>query len=390
MKYLATFVLSICIFCSCGGNKKQYDAIVVSDSVQTYCNPLMDGEGNPITFGDPFILHASDGRFYMYGTTDYTFLDYRVYSSDDLAHWRYEGKCFTPQDNTWTTNVFWAPEVYEYKGKFYMFHSSNWKFNPMDEEENFRLGVAVADTPLGPFVEMYEQPIFDSKYPIIDANLYFSEDGSVYLYYSRCCYKHPVESELATLLKKEGKAGEVQESWIYGVRLKPDFSGIIGEPVLLLCPPKTLDDPQSKWEDLSALAGEGESVRRWNEGSFLFKHNDVYYMMYSCNYWRGKHYAVGYATSSSPLGPFVKAEENPILQKNTEQGGNVYCTGHNMVLTLPNGDMYCIYHGRTAHTDSITGDAKRVAFMDKMDITREGKLVINGPTTSPQPLPKLK
>ena len=94
-----------------------------------------------------------------------------------------------------------------------MFHSSNWKFNPTDEEENFRLGVAVADTPLGPFVEMYEQPIFDSKYPIIDANLYFSEDGSVYLYYSRCCYKHPVESELATLLKKEGKAGEVQESW---------------------------------------------------------------------------------------------------------------------------------------------------------------------------------
>lgn len=385
MKYL-TILLALSLLTSCG-QKKESDA---NNAASTYCNPLTDVDGNPVAFGDPFILRASDGKFYMYGTTDYTFLDYRVYSSEDLAEWKYEGKCLVPQDSTWTTDVFWAPEVYERNGKYYMFHSSNWKENPNDEEENFRLGVAVSDKPTGPFIEMYSKPIFDSKYPIIDANVYFADDGRVYLYYSRCCYKHPVESELAAKLKKEGKADEVQESWIYGVELKPDFSGIIGEPVLLLCPPKTLDDPQSKWEDLSALAGEGEAIRRWNEGSYIFKHNDTYYMMYSCNYWRGKHYAVGYATAKSPLGPFTKASENPILQKNTEDGGEVYCTGHNMVLTLPNGDMYCVYHGRTAKTDSITGDAKRVAFMDKIDITRDGRLVINGPTTTPQPLPSLK
>ena len=355
-----------------------------SSMVPTIQNPLMDDEGNPVTMGDPFILRASDGKFYMYGTTDYTFLDFRVYESNDLSTWHYVGKCFEPSDDNWTTDVFWAPEVYERGGKYYMLHSSNWKHNPNHEEENFRLGVAVADKPTGPFREMYKKPIFDPGYPIIDANLYFETDGRVFLYYSRCCYKHPVKSELSAKLKKEGRASEVQESWIYGVELKPDLSGVIGKPKLLLCPPKKLGDPQSRWEDLSALAGEGEAIRRWNEGSFLFKHDDTYYMMYSTNYWRGKHYAVGYATSKSPMGPFTKAANNPVLEKNTEQGGDVYCTGHNMVLTMPDGDMYCVYHGRTAKTDSITGDAKRVAFIDKMEILEDGTLVVHGPTTYPQ------
>ena len=353
---------------------------VIEHMESTVTNPLMDTEGNPVTMGDPFILHASNGKFYMYGTTDYTFMDFRVYESVDLAHWIYRGKCFEPQDSTWTTNVFWAPEVYEREGKYYMLHSSNWKENPTNELENFRLGVAVSDSPLGPFKEMYDKPIFDPGYPIIDANLYFSEDGKIYLYYSRCCYKHPVESELADKLKAEGRAKEVEESWIYGVEIKADLSGVIGEPKLLLCPPKQLTDPQSSWEDLSALAGEGEAIRRWNEGSFLFKHGDTYYMMYSTNYWRGKHYAVGYATADNPMGPFKKAANNPVLQKD----GEVYCTGHNMVLTMPNGDMYCVYHGRTTETDSLTGDAKRVAFIDKLEILPDGRLEVHGPTTMPQ------
>ncbi len=46
-------------------------------------------------------------------------------------------------------------------------------------------------------------------------------------------------------------------------------------------------------------------------------------MMYSANYFGGKNYAVGYATSKMPLGPFTKSSSNPVLQKNIEQGGIV-------------------------------------------------------------------
>mgnify|MGYP002449193364 CR=1 FL=1 len=50
-------------------------------------------------------------------------------------------------------------------------------------------------------------------------------------------------------------------------------------------------------------------------------------MLYSANFFGGKNYAVGYATSQNPLGPFTKAANNPVLQKDTEQGGIVTGTG---------------------------------------------------------------
>ena len=105
-------------------------------------------------------------------------------------------------------------------------------------------------------------------------------------------------------------------------------------------------------------------------------------MMYSANHFAGQNYAVGYATASSPLGPFEKAANNPVLQKNTGTGGTVTGTGHNSITYSPDGkEMFCVYHGRT----SATGD-ERVVFVDRMKV--EGKKIfVNGPTTSPQQLP---
>lgn len=169
------------------------------------------------------------------------------------------------------------------------------------------------------------------------------------------------------------KQGLFEESWVYGVEMKPDFSGVIGEPKLLLRPPMTMDDQQAEWESRSV----GEVNRRWTEGSYIFKEKDTYYMMYSSNYFGGKNYAVGYATSNSPLGPFKKANNNPVLQKNVDQGGIVTGTGHNSITVTPDGkDMLCVYHGRTSETGQ-----NRVVFIDPMEITEDGTLVVHGPTT---------
>ena len=100
--------------------------------------------------------------------------------------------------------------------------------------------------------------------------------------------------------------------------------------------------------------------------------------MYSANFFGGKNYAVGYATSDNPLGPFTKAENNPVLQKNTSQGGIVTGTGHNSVVRSKNGkQMYCDYHGRTSKTGNV-----RVVFIDKMFIDGNGLLKVEGPSTS--------
>ena len=295
----------------------------------------------PFTAADPFILHASDGRYYLYCTSE-DGSGFPVRSSEDLIHWTEHGPALRAKDSRWANDTFWAPECYELGGKYVLLYSANWKDNPTQALENYRIGAAVADTPVGPFTEVSDRPVFDPGYPIIDANLY-REDGRYYLYYSRCCYEHKVDG--------------LEESWIYGVELKPDFSGIIGEPALLL-------RPEQPWEGRSAAA----TGRRWNEGSFLMKAGDRYLMTYSGNYFGGPDYAVGYAVGQSPLGPFVKAAENPIL----ERYGDVTGTGHSCMLHSPEGQLLICYHGRTEKTGQ-----DRVGFISPAEVTPEGRLIIH-------------
>ncbi len=328
-----------------------------------------------IKLGDPYIIYddATD-RYYIYGTGGVD-KGFKAYSSVDLRDWRDEGQVYSArQEKSWGTKDFWAPEVYKVNGKFYMFYSAHWKENPNNELENYKIGVAVADKAIGPFIDMTGKPLFDPGYPIIDANVYFAEDGKLYLYYSRCCYKHPVTSEISKWAKKNNLFDEIEESWVYGVELAPDFSGTIGKPKLLLRPPVKMKDKQAEWESRSVTSKEVN--RRWTEGSYLFKHDDLYYMMYSANHFGGENYAVGYATSKHPLGPFKKSSNNPVLEKNTGKGGDVTGTGHNSVLFAKDGKMFCVYHGRTTKTGKA-----RVVFIDEMTIDKEGNLKVLGPTT---------
>jgi beta-xylosidase len=362
----------------------------VTELIAQAARPVGDTYQNPLAveFGDPYVLHVKGDKYYMYGTGGIARNGFAAYSSTDLVHWKSEGQVYYANNtNGWSDSTaawngaYWAPEVYEHHGRFYMFYSAQWKENPNKELENFRVGVAVADKPTGPFTDLSNKPVFDPGYPIIDANVLFTEDGKAYLYYSRCCYKHAVESEVADWAKQQGWFQSVEESWVYGVELKPDFSGTIGEPVLLLRPPVKMGDKQAEWESRSVTSKEVN--RRWTEGSVAFKKGNTYYIMYSANYFGGRNYAVGYATSKSPLGPFTKAANNPVLQKNVEKGGVVTGTGHNSITYSPDGkEMFCVYHART----SATGD-QRVVFIDRMHISKDGKLTVEGPTTTPQPVP---
>lgn len=335
--------------------------------VKEYTNPLN------IKLGDPYVLLASDGNYYMYGTGAVTD-GFGCYKSEDLTCWEFMGSVYHGNTSTsWTCGSFWAPEVYEIDGKFYMFFSADWKENPENELENFRIGVAVSDSPSGPFCEISTGPLFDPGYPVIDANVFKDDDGRYYLYFSRCCYKHPVESEFSQWAREQGLFDEVEESWVYGVELLPDFSGIVGEPVLILRPPSNVDDPQKEWESISVTSGEIN--RRWTEGSFTIKHNGKYYIMYSANFYAGENYAVGYAVADFPLGPYTKSADNPILKKTMVNGNLITGMGHNSVFPSKDGKhLYCAYHGRTEKTGM-----ERVVFIDKIKFKKD-RLKVFGPT----------
>lgn len=266
---------------------------------------------------DPYVLRVGD-TYYLYaaGAENGVFT---VRTSRDLAVWSPAKEVFRAAPDAWSLDCYWAPECHVVDGRYCLFFSANLRDHSSGEEETFRIGVAVCDTPDGTFQDLLGRPIFDPGYPIIDGNL-LCENGHVYLYYSRCCYKHRI--------------GEWEESWIYGVELKRDLTGVVGEPKLLL-------RPEQEWEGRSAPT----TGRRWNEGSFILHRDNRYYMLYSANYYLERHYAMGYAVADAPMGPFVKAAENPIAECTNRITG----TGHGCLVETPEG-LKAVYHGRTAAT----------------------------------------
>lgn len=316
-----------------------------------YSNPL------PINnIGDPFVLKASDGKYYCYATSASD--GYKVWLSNDLVHWQESGMAFKRDVNSWAINDFWAPEVIEYNGKYYMFFSAREL-----KSNSLRIGMAIADNPLGPFKDPINRPLFDFGYATIDASPFIDDDGKKYLYYSRDCSENIVNG--------------VHESHIYGIRLTDDMLSIIGQPVLLT-------RPEQKWEEMSG------DTWRWNEGPIVLKRGTIYYMFYSANYYADATYSVGYATSESPLGPFKKSKQNPILMSKfypdmKKSTPLVSGPGHNSFAFSPDRkELFIVYH---THTNPSLGGGNRQMNIDRIGFREDGTVYINGPTLSPQILP---
>ena len=328
---------------SCGAKGKDCDC---AKKVAAITNPL------PMKIGDPYLMRAKDGNFYMYGTSPAD--GFEVYMTNDFVKWQDCGQVYNGGgSDQWNSNRFWSPEVFERNGKYYLFYSANDKSG--SSGENYKVGVAVSLSPIGPFSDLYNRPIFDPGYSIIDANVYFDDtSGKAYLYYTRCGNaKVPKESEMESRDNRPDESG----SLICVVELKSDFSGVIGKPRTLLEPTASM-----RYD-----GGYG--------GTHVFKDGNVIYMTYSERMDSEQSYNMGYAMSANPLGPFRKAGNNPLLQENQSRGGMVSTVGHGMVIAMPGGDMYCVYSGRITKSSRDWG-----VMMDRLAIGKDNLLTIDGPT----------
>jgi beta-xylosidase len=84
------------------------------------------------------------------------------------------------------------------------------------------------------------------------------------------------------------------------------------------------------------------------EGPTVIKLDGVYYLFYSANDYRSIDYAVGYATSNSPMGPWTKNENSPIIHRSIvgENG-----SGHGDIFTDKAGNYYYVYHVHASKTN---------------------------------------
>ncbi len=405
--------------------------IAVEEGTVTYFN------GAVTNAADPHVLYDEEsGYYYAYSTAGANKgWMYGIYRSPDLSTWEKAapGALKGDEENRWGKTWFWAPEVYhnEETGKYFMFYAAMMRdnqrephFGHADFEEACKVGVAVADNPAGPFETIADHPIdyypYDPGYhdvnqlmdkkqmlppstleegetaplgvyiPFIDPNVFFDDDGRIYLYYSRNAYRNWVWD---TDLEKY-----IEESNIYAVELTTDWWN---DPEGKTMPTVTdeyintnidEDDPEGTRKDgfvpVISYAGEKQDWenahvndydkyegkkknRRWSEGSTTFRkdydvdgdgdEDPVYYMMYSCNNYENENYGIGYATASSPLGPWKKAESNPILSQDPEK--SIYSTGHGSMIESPDkSELFYVYHGRNS-----TSSGRRM-YADRMYI----------------------
>jgi len=280
--------------------KKIYLPLLISLILFWSCSSCSDQDrgkeeekpSSPVSLGDPFILLHED-TYYAYGTRAESGIE--VYTSSDLQTWKLENDLALHKNDTWADRWFWAPEIYHINGKFYMYFSA-------DEH----IGAAIADSPLGPFKMIEKKPMLASE-KAIDNSLFIDDDGTPYLSFVRF--------------------NDGNNIWI--AELEKDLVTIKEETM------KPCLHVSQKWEEVWP---------RVNEGSFIVKHKGLYYMTYSANSYESPFYGVGYATATSPMGPWTKFEKNPILQKPDALVG----VGHSAMFRDKAGQLKIVFH---AHHD---------------------------------------
>ncbi len=256
-----------------------------ADAPKTYRNPLLPD----VNLADPDLIRV-DGKYYLYATTHGSGFD--VYMSDDLVHWTNGGLAFNdPRGGDWAPGLLHSHS----DKKYYLYYTDSIP----DHQEGGpkkQIGVAVADSPRGPFVD---KKVFNED--AIDAQPFEDDDGKLYLYYVDLFrgFKIMVQPMSDPLTKK-------------------------GDATLCVY-------PTEPWEKIS-----GEVT----EGPYMIKHNGIYYLMFSGTGADSPNYGLGYATSKSPLGPFKKYAGNPVAHRSDK----IFGPGHHAVVEGPDKKLWLVYH----------------------------------------------
>lgn len=269
---------------------------------------------------DPYILpNRASGEYFLYKAGQVKNSDGKevtgvvAYKSRDLKSWTGPFTVYaTPADN-WARGPVWAPEVHEYKGKYYLFATINtdleWKKKEADwPKYNFRgTQVFLAESPLGPFLPFGKMPHTPIGEMALDGTLW-EEDGHPYMIY---CHEWVQEVDGAMKV----------------VRLKPDLSAAADIPARLF------NASAAEWS--TGSRHDNGRTSYVTDGCFLFRSKSGKLLMIWSSFKNGK-YAIGVASSytGSVLGPWEQQKE-PLF----DQHG-----GHGMLFKTFDGRLVLTFH----------------------------------------------
>ena len=309
----------------------------------SFVNPVIDAE-----FPDPFVV-GLDGTYYAYATGGGGRL-LQVATSIDLVSWTPPAEALNGEPS-WMAGSTWAPEVYETAGGYLMYYSGRSATARPNGEGAPCISSALADDPAGPFVDETDGPLVcqPDLGGSIDPTAFTDDDGTRYL-----------------LWKNDGNCCAIPTR-LWMQELTSDGRALAGnEPIDLGL---TGDAP---WED--GLI----------EAPTLFEKDGTHYLFYSANMYETHEYAVGYATSDAVTGPYVDADENPILTYETP--ATAVGTGHQSIFADDDGDLWMAYHAWDVDAIGYSAGGRRALWIDPLAFAGDKPDVL-GPNPEPQPVP---
>lgn len=211
-----------------------------------------------------------NGTVYLYTSHDedvtvknfFTMNDWRCYSSADMVNWTDHGAILSYKTFEWSRGDAWAGQCIYRNGKFYYYLPVNQK------NGGNTIGVAVSDSPTGPFKDALGKPLLVG-YGYIDPTVYIDDDGQAYLYWGN-----------PNLWYVKLNEDMISYDQTYGIKkedLKDENFGYRA---------KKIDNRTAAYE----------------EGPWFFKRNAKYYILYPAG---GVPEHLAYSTSDGPTGPWV-------------------------------------------------------------------------------------
>jgi len=304
MKYLRNFFFPVVVLS------------LISTTAQN--NPVFPG-----WYADPEGI-IMDDEYWIFPTYSAPYdkqVHFDAFSSPDLVNWTKHERIIDTTVIKWAHSAVWAPSIIKKEDQYFLFFGAN---DIQSNEEYGGIGVAVSDSPKGPYKDHLGKPLVDKFHngaqPI--DQFVFQDNGKYYLIYGG--WRH---CNIA--------------------QLKDDFTGF------------------NPFEDGTTF--KEITPENYVEGPFMFKKDDKYYFMWSEGSWTGPDYSVAYAVADSPFGPFKRIGKT--LQQDTK-----IATGaghHSVIHNKDSDDYYMVYHRRPLDE---TDRNSRETCIDLMEFNDDGTI----------------
>ena len=253
-----------------------------------------------------------NGTMYVYTGHDednadfFWMQEWRVYSTNDMVNWQDHGSPLALESFSWADDRAWASQCIERDGKFYWYICAHSRLS-----NGMAIGVAVSDTPTGPFRDAIGKPLFENgSWDHIDPTVLIDDDGQAWLMWGNPqCYYLKLNRDMISYSGELGKLDMTEEAF--------------GGPMM------NQRKKGKKYKD------------SYVEGPWLTKRKGIYQLLYAAG---GVPEHISYSTASSPTGPWKYAGEiMPLSDTNsfTNHCGVADYKGHSYFFyhtgKLPNG-----------------------------------------------------